>query len=589
MNHRTMRTCISFALLIILGIGDFAASAQSSSKVLFLGNSYTYFNNLPQLVHDIALSTGDTLLFDSYAPGGYRLGDHFNDVNSQNKIKIGGWDYVVIQGQSQEPITRSSQFINAGAALHKTIKEYNPCAVTMPYMTWGRKNGDINNCFDFPVMCTYAGMDSALKSQYLHLTSVINGEVSPVSVVWNYLRKHQPQIELYDPDESHPSAIGSYAAACCFYTCIFKKDPTLITFHSGVEQSVANSIKQAVKTEVYDKLPQWDFKKSPRSGFRYEKGNGENEIVFSASNSSVQQTYFWDFGDGTTSALLTPTHTYASNGSYTVSLKTTTCDWRGFQSSITDTVVQLCNHSPSIYTDKAWLCLSDTLWTQKADSYQWLENGFPIPENKQYLANYSRYSTTGFSVISSVNGCSELSESFNKTPAWSGYYFDALGNPCQGDTVAFAVLHINGFLSGLEKIFWYKDGLLLPNMNHQDTLLITSAGKYECKIVDPNSDCPLDTTSYAIEYNCGGTGIEQKTPESSFYIYPNPAKENFTLVVNKLQWNEVMEIYNTLGVLKKSVRLSEKNTKISIAHLPAGVYYVRLKRSPQSSQKLIKE
>src|SRR5947208_505991 len=81
-----------------------------------------------------------------------------------NKIMTGGWDYVVIQGQSQEPIVASSQFNSGASALHSLIKHYNPCAVTMPYMTWGRKNGDAANCPFFPVMCTYQGMDTTLRN-----------------------------------------------------------------------------------------------------------------------------------------------------------------------------------------------------------------------------------------------------------------------------------------------------------------------------------------------------------------------------------------------------------------------------------------
>jgi len=53
----------------------------------------------------------------------------------------------------------------------------------MPYMTWGRKNGDAANCPSYPAMCTYEGMDTTIRNSYLNLTANINGEVSPVSVV----------------------------------------------------------------------------------------------------------------------------------------------------------------------------------------------------------------------------------------------------------------------------------------------------------------------------------------------------------------------------------------------------------------------
>src|SRR5690349_19820130 len=117
-----------FFILIALTI-----NAQITRTVLFLGNSYTAVNNLPQMVHDVALSAGDTLNFDFNAPGGYTLANHYGDVTSQNKIMIGGWNYVVLQGQSQEPIVQTSTFRNAGSQLDDLIAQYNPCAVTMLY------------------------------------------------------------------------------------------------------------------------------------------------------------------------------------------------------------------------------------------------------------------------------------------------------------------------------------------------------------------------------------------------------------------------------------------------------------------------
>ena len=60
---------IYFALLIFLFINQSVAQQQKKLKVLFLGNSITYVNNLPQLIYDIALANGDTLVFDSNCPG----------------------------------------------------------------------------------------------------------------------------------------------------------------------------------------------------------------------------------------------------------------------------------------------------------------------------------------------------------------------------------------------------------------------------------------------------------------------------------------------------------------------------------------
>lgn len=590
--HSSIRELNQFLIVLLIFffcIRGIELKAQLNHSVLFLGNSYTSVNNLPQIIHDMALSAGDTLVFDSYSPGGYKLIDHSLDLNSRNKIMSGGWDFVVIQGQSQEPITLYNQFMSGGFALYNLIKQYNPCAVTMPYMTWGRKNGDASNCATFPVMCTYQGMDTTLRDRYLNLTASINGTVSPVSVVWNYLRQHHPSIELYMADESHPSIEGSYAAACCFYASLFKKDPTLIAYNFGLNASVASIIKDAVKTQVFDVLPLWDFKKMPISNFSYQVGSGMNEVVFNPMSQGVQQSYFWDFGDGATSSIPNPTHSYVNNGTFTVSLTATNCDLQGFYTSFTDTIIQFCSHSPSIYASHPWLCIYDTLWTQAADSYQWFANGVPLPETNQYMPNYSQYAISGFSVIATLNGCSELSEVYTNTAQWSGYYFDALGDPCVGDTVAFAVLHINGFLSGFEHILWFKNDTLLPSMTNEDTLLISASGKYECKVINPNSDCPLDTTFAVIIYDCGVVGRQEGEQELFWSVFPNPSSETITIKFAKYPLQETIEIYSVSGCLIKSMSASAAINKINIADLPKGLYFIRLINNEQQPLKFIKQ
>jgi hypothetical protein len=576
----------SHSLLIVLcaclcSLPGEALKAQL--RVLFLGNSYTHVNNLPQLVSDVALSAGDALFFDSYAPGGYRLQDHNNDITGKNKIMAGGWNYVVLQGQSQEPVLSPAQFSNGGLALYKLIRQYNPCAVTMPYMTWGRKNGDASNCSAFPLMCTYPLMDSALKARYLDLTDFINGEVSPVSAVWKYLRKNHPGIELYQADESHPSLAGSYAAACCFYVALFKKDPTLITFDPGLSTGEAAAIRNAARLMVFDSLPVWDFKKPPVSRIGYQIGAGINEVLFSPKSSGVQQSYLWSFGDGATSTSLSPTHSYSSNGTYTVVLTTSNCDQQGTHTSVSDTVIQFCSHTPTVYTSHPWLCHYDTLWTQAADAHQWFSYGLPLPETNPYLADYARYNLSGFSVRSTLNGCSELSRMFTKAPVWSGYYFDVLGDPCAGDTVAFAVLHTNGFLSGKEKILWFKNGMPLTSMSGSDTLIISGPGNYECKVLNPDSDCPFDTTAYRIEYDCGTiTGMEDKVKQAFFRVFPNPASESITVNMVPFSLQDHIQIYDATGRLVRSFRLAGESTELDISDLANGLYYIHLenKRRP---------
>ena len=207
-------------------------SSQAHTRVLFIGNSYTGVNNLPQIVYDVCLSAGDTIQFSSNSPGGTTFQQHVSNTTTEAEIKLGNWDFVVLQEQSQLPsfpINQvQSQCFPYAAMLNDSIEKYNPCAETVFYMTWGRKNGDASNCSSWPPVCTYAGMDSLLHLRYMTMAADNQSIVSPVGAVWNYVRSNFPSINLYQSDESHPSLAGSYLAACTFYTSLLRKNPLLI-------------------------------------------------------------------------------------------------------------------------------------------------------------------------------------------------------------------------------------------------------------------------------------------------------------------------------------------------------------------------
>ena len=141
--------------------------------------------------------------------------------------------------------------------LDNEINAYNPNGETMLYMTWGRKNGDASRCARLPVVCTYAGMDALTRERYMYLAQTYHAVVTPAGAVWRYIRAHYPDIELYETDESHPIAAGAYATACAFYTTIFRKDPTNITYKYNLSDNDAARIRSAAKAVVYDSLIYW--------------------------------------------------------------------------------------------------------------------------------------------------------------------------------------------------------------------------------------------------------------------------------------------------------------------------------------------
>ncbi len=244
--------------------------SQSTYKVLWLGNSYTGVNNLPALTKSVAQSVGDDIIYQSVTPGGARFLTHSpSGSTAMNTIFTDDWDYVTLQAQSLEgaypgaPAIQLDSFVASHAKiLCDSIRSNNGCTKPVFFMTWGRENGHASLCSSFrDYYCTYAGMDSALNVNYRYMAEQNKALVSPVGAVWHYLRDSFPTLDLYSPDESHPSTRGSYAAAVTFYTIFAQKDPALVTYDYSIGTTDANIIRNAVKAVVFDSLYKWNVGK----------------------------------------------------------------------------------------------------------------------------------------------------------------------------------------------------------------------------------------------------------------------------------------------------------------------------------------
>jgi PKD repeat protein len=182
--------------------------------------------------------------------------------------------------------------------------------------------------------------------------------VSPVGAVWKYIRTNFPLIELYNADESHPSFAGSYAAACTFYTTIFREDPTAISYIGSLDSITASSIRSAVKAMVFDSLSSWNV------------GNYDPQAQFTSvvSGDSVQfaneslnaDSYTWDFGDGSTDTSFESIHVYATDGVYPVTLTAGFCD---MSISVTDTVAIITSKLEEL-SDQKWIVYPNPVSTK---------------------------------------------------------------------------------------------------------------------------------------------------------------------------------------------------------------------------------
>jgi len=214
-------------------------------RVLFVGNSLTFVNDLPALTAGLAKARNSKMEYEMYAPGGYTLAQHSADAALLGKINEGNWNYVVLQEQSQIPAFpwAETQVFPFARKLSQTIRDANPGVKVAFYMTMARKNGDAQNGKYFPEVGTYAGMQKKLNEAYTRMALENQGVLVPVGEVWEKVREQDPALDLYG-DEVHPNQAGTYLAACVFYAVLFADSPVGLPHPPQIGDYAAETIQK---------------------------------------------------------------------------------------------------------------------------------------------------------------------------------------------------------------------------------------------------------------------------------------------------------------------------------------------------------
>ena len=182
---------------------------KKSFDVLFIGNSYTYYNDMPEsYFKKVAEEAGYDITVTAVTNGGAYLYQYADPEHEQGKRlhrEINGkkYDVVVIQEQSLNPIKDESSFINGVRDLRALIDAEH----FVLYATWGRNVG--SSTLEELAM-TREEMTEKLSMAYNKAAKLYGMRVAEVGKAF---LDYEPRNDLYDEDHSHPSAIGSRIAA----------------------------------------------------------------------------------------------------------------------------------------------------------------------------------------------------------------------------------------------------------------------------------------------------------------------------------------------------------------------------------------
>lgn len=207
---------------------------QDTLRMLFIGNSYTYYHTYPAIFKEIAWHEGHYADCNIFISGGYTMKAHLANPHSMEQVDKGGYDYVMLQDQSILP-TLNGTADDAGSAeqmvkMVNRVRESSPGAKVLLEITWGRKFGSNNFGKYEQYIEKYPHFYSSYDAMQQRLIDVMTAEaeqnsalLNPVGLAWQFVMHERPDINLYHTDNHHQSYAGSYLAAAVAYLTIYQQ------------------------------------------------------------------------------------------------------------------------------------------------------------------------------------------------------------------------------------------------------------------------------------------------------------------------------------------------------------------------------
>jgi len=214
-----LRTAPAIALLAC-SLGTAPDAPEGSVKVLFIGNSLTYENDLPRTVAQLAQSAGlpqcycVTIAYPNFA-----LEDHWDFREAVTALEDQKWDFVVMQ-QGPSALAESRTYLITWAVVFDELIEQNGAQPVM-YGVWPARERK----FDFP----------NVSDAYRAAADSIGGLFAPAGAAWENAWARDSTLPLYGPDNFHPSAMGTYLASLVVFERLYAHTPVGVQAQAVVD------------------------------------------------------------------------------------------------------------------------------------------------------------------------------------------------------------------------------------------------------------------------------------------------------------------------------------------------------------------
>ncbi|MBQ7923565.1 MAG: DUF4886 domain-containing protein [Clostridia bacterium] len=212
-------------------------------NILFVGNSFTFYNDLPGMLTEMAAAAGIEMSASRVLVGGAYLNQYADPDHERGKMLLETyptkkWDYIVLQDQSFNPANKPEDFF---ASVEKLCAYMDCGAKFLFYSTWAYENNTELLC---STGMTYTEMLTALTSAYRKAAEIHSGIRVPVGEAFALTGENCADINVYHPDSKHPSPCGTYLAACLFCKAIFGELPEESVIPEGVAAEQCDALRR---------------------------------------------------------------------------------------------------------------------------------------------------------------------------------------------------------------------------------------------------------------------------------------------------------------------------------------------------------
>lgn len=237
----SLLAALTLALLACLNLPTQRDLPDGGRRVLFVGNSLTYVNDLPRTIADLAASVNDTpLVYRAATQPNFSLEDHWL-TGVASAIARDQWEFVVMQqGPSSLP---ENQVYLRDWAIRLDSAARAAGARSALYQVWPAAQ--------------YASSFDAVRESYRAAAVAVNGMFIPAGEAWRAAWARDSTLALYDADAFHPSPLGTYLAALVHFEMLYDRPATDlpdvvvvngITF--GVSAATARLLQEAAHETV---------------------------------------------------------------------------------------------------------------------------------------------------------------------------------------------------------------------------------------------------------------------------------------------------------------------------------------------------